>query len=204
MQIGEKFGNWLIIGNAITINKKRLYLCKCECGIEKLVRREDILKKPTYCNKCRFASVEINPNDKFGKWTVIKQIETDEKRKHYEVKCECGTIKILKGIRLRFGDSLGCRKCGSTKHNMSHSKTYTTWESMIQRCTNSKNTNFKHYGARDIKVCNEWLIFDNFLNDMGERPDNKELDRIDNDGNYELSNCHWITHQENLLNKKRK
>jgi hypothetical protein len=201
MKVGEKHGNWLVIGSAVIVNRKKLYLCKCDCGVEKLMRKDDVIKKPTYCNKCRFASVAINSGDKFGKWTVVRQVEKEEKRKHYEVKCECGSIKVLKGIRLRFGDSICCRKCGSTKHGKVHSKTYSTWECMIQITTNPKHVKFKHYGGRGIKVCEEWLLFENFYKDMGERPLKYELDRIDNNGNYELSNCRWITHRDNLLNR---
>lgn len=203
--IGKTFGNWFVISGPEIIKKKKYYLCRCNCGNEINVRDDALIKANSkFCMKCRHHDKKINSGDKFGSWTVIQEVEAKEKRKHYIVKCDCGTIKILKGIRLRFGDSLKCRKCGSTKHSMAYSKTYYTWESMIQRCISPNNTNYKHYGARGIRVTESWLIFSNFLADMGERPEGLELDRIDNDGNYEKSNCRWITHQENLLNKKRK
>lgn len=155
-------------------------------------------------SKMAKAAIEIKPGDKFGEWTVLREVEGKDKRKHYEVQCKCGLIRVQKGIRLRFGDSRCCRTCGSTKHNMAHSKTYTTWESMIQRCTNPKNWNYHHYGARGIKVCDSWLNYENFLADMGVRPQGLELDRIDNDGNYEKSNCRWTTHAVNINNRGRK
>lgn len=204
IKIGSKYANWKVIKEAKVINKKRWYLCICNCGVQKEVRIDALQSsKSAYCLKCRHASVTINPGDVFGKWTVLRLIEVEEKRKHYEVKCECGTIRILKGIRLRFGDSISCRKCGSTKHGRVHSRTYSTWESMIQRCTNPKNRNYRHYGARGIKICERWLKFENFLEDMGKRPNKLELDRINNNGNYEPSNCRWVTHSENIKNRIR-
>lgn len=204
IQLSKKYGNWKVIKEVPRKNRKAYFLCLCNCGSEKEVRAEELIKEISqFCRNCRHASKEILPNQKFGKWTVLELVQAEEKRKHYKVQCDCGTIKILKGIRLRFGDSDGCRKCGSTKHNLAHSRTYTTWESMIQRCTNINNMNYLNYGGRGIKICKEWLLFENFLKDMGLRPDGLELDRIDNNGNYEPGNCRWITHQENLNNRNR-
>ena len=202
-EIGTKRGNWTVISFPMQTGRT-YYYCTCYCGNTVAVRSE-VLKSAVSksCMECRHKDKNINPGDKFGKWEVIQEVKTVEKRKHYIVKCECGYIRVQKAIRLRFGDSLACRSCGSTKHDMVNSPTYTTWESMIQRCTNRKNTNYKHYGERAIKICESWLDFENFLSDMGERPEGKELDRIDNNGNYEKSNCRWITHQENLNNRRR-
>lgn len=201
-KIGSKYANWEVLSDIQVISKKRYHECKCNCGNICLVRIEVLRSaSSTFCRKCMYQKEEIKPGDKFGKWTIVQEVKTEEKRKTYIVQCDCGFIRTQKAIRLRFGDSTGCRKCGSTKHDMAHSRTYTTWESMIQRCTNPKNRNYNHYGERGIMVCESWLKFENFLSDMGERPEDKELDRIDNNGNYEKSNCRWVTHQENLNNR---
>ncbi len=81
---------------------------------------------------------------------------------------------------------------------------YQTWSSMIQRCNNPKRLHYDRYGGRGIAVCERWLKFDNFLEDMGERPLGKSLDRINNDGNYEPSNCRWATKSEQQINKHHK
>jgi hypothetical protein len=99
------------------------------------------------------------------------------------------------------------RKHGHTPSNKLGRKptqTYRTWQAMKERCTLPTNKAFKHYGARGITVCDRWLdSFENFLADMGERPPGLTLDRKNNDGNYEPSNCRWATQTEQVNNSRR-
>lgn len=81
------------------------------------------------------------------------------------------------------------------------SATYASHRDMKQRCNNSKNKRYSNYGGRNISYCKAWDNFVNFLNDMGESPEGKTLDRIDNDGNYGPDNCKWSTPKEQCANR---
>jgi len=85
-----------------------------------------------------------------------------------------------------------------TTHRMTGTSTYNIWSSMITR---TKNINNKYYGARGIRVCKRWEKFENFLEDMGEKPEGKTLDRKNNNGNYNLNNCKWSTSVEQANNR---
>jgi len=80
---------------------------------------------------------------------------------------------------------------------------YNSWLGMRNRCSNPKNRLYKYYGGRGIVVCERWNSFDNFLADMGVRPDGLTLERINNDGNYEPNNCKWATMAEQNRNRRR-
>jgi hypothetical protein len=80
---------------------------------------------------------------------------------------------------------------------------YEIWCAMRQRCNNPKYKQYKDWGGRGIVVCSRWDDFNIFVEDMGPRPDGYILDRIDNEGNYEPSNCRWISRRDSSLNRRR-
>jgi hypothetical protein len=127
--------------------------------------------------------------------------------------CDCGKEILISSDCLRSGRTKSCGCLGisirreiATKHGCStrYKKTreYSTWSSMIQRCTNQKHKSYKNYGGRGIKICDEWRnSFSNFLaylksNNMFPRPIGFSIDRINNDGNYESGNIKWSTPTE--------
>lgn len=117
--------------------------------------------------------------------------------------CDCGGEIVATGPNLKKGSTLSCG-CLRQKHGMFGTPEYSAWIRMIQRCTNPAVPNYPSYGGRGITVCVQWREnFTAFLADMGRRPaPGYSLDRIDNNGNYEPSNCRWATAKQQARNKR--
>lgn len=102
-----------------------------------------------------------------------------------------------------------CHACANrqnrTTHNMADSKIYIKWQAMKRRCLHSKSSDFKHYGGRGIELCQQWHTFEGFMRweKFSEWKPGLEIDRIDNNGNYEPSNCRWVSRAENTQNTRR-
>lgn len=88
-------------------------------------------------------------------------------------------------------------------HGLSRTPEYRAWKEMVRRCTNPKCAAWPNYGGRGITVCERWLDLHAFIADMGPRPGpGYEIDRIDNDGNYDPGNCRWVTVKRNARNRR--
>jgi hypothetical protein len=170
----------------------------------------------------KYESIRHHVGDKINRWTILSnetrpESESIKNNDTIKLQCECGVIKTRKAFGLKSSISCGCyqKERSSKIHNIhfikndEHDKMYNRWKNMKARCYNIMHQQYINYGMRGITICDRWMEpngkgFINFCQDMGPRPGpSYSIDRINNDGNYDPSNCQWATALHQSRNQRR-
>ena len=151
---------------------------------------------------------------RFHRLVVVDLLKVHNHKALWKCQCDCGNTTTALSGNLKSGNT---KSCGCLKEETSAlsfpihghrtkehtSITYNSWRGMNKRCYDINNDSYSYYGGRGIIVCERWKdSFENFLEDMGQRPEGTSIDREDPNGNYEVSNCRWATHSEQMLNRR--
>lgn len=218
VNIGEKYNSLTVIENmGHNAKHEAIYKCRCDCGREKIIRKKDFARGFTKsCGECKKDKTDIEIGSVFNQLTVIdKNYATNNGRPAYLCLCSCGNKTIATKSALRNGNkkSCGCLILKTSMKNLgikekevysSKTKLYKVYYSMKQRCNNPKEKSYKNYGARGIKICDEWEndynLFEAWALSHGYQ-EGLTIERKDVNKGYSPSNCSWITKKEQGYNR---
>jgi len=221
---GNRYGKLVVLGISAkrTPENKPFWRVRCDCGVEKDVIGNNMKNGVTNscgCDKREKAGAKEYYGSTFddltgrtyGLWLVLEFAGRRAKTAFWNCQCECGNVRVVNGQNLKRGYSFSCgcsqKKIAAEtafKHGMSHHPGYAAWSSMKNRCINDRDPDYKYYGAKGVKIWQPWLgSFDQFWQDMGPTwQKGLTLDRENPFGNYEPSNCRWVTWEVQRSNKR--
>lgn len=208
---GMVFGELTVLRFDGYYKRNPKWLCKCSCG--KVI---SVFENGLKCGKSTHCGSPIHTEiigKRFGRLTVLPEIQErkNNSMRKYLCRCDCGNYTWVTSTNLTSGNT---RSCGclskemihtlSRKHGMSQTRIYNIWRKMISRCEKEYDNCYKRYGAVGISVCEEWHNFENFYKWSMENGynDHMTIDRINGQGNYEPSNCRWVSYKVQANNLK--
>lgn len=204
---GRRFGRL----TAIEPRPERKWLFRCDCGTEKVLTSQIVIRGSA--SSCGCLAKGVQRTDYTGqKFQMLTAVEPRGSHK-WLFRCDCGVEKeivssgVVSGRQRSCGCQIGIGGRMEETHGMSEqpgrpNPTYRSWTAMRNRCSNPRNTHWPDYGGRGIIVCARWDSFEAFVEDLGDRPAGRTLGRIDNDGNYEPGNVRWETPAEQGRNTR--
>lgn len=217
--IGRRFFKLIVIEQSTKKTKRVHWVCKCDCGNIIHVTTSDLNSgNAKSCGSHREKEKENLIGKKFGRLTVISESfrgfakkTSRQSRTYANVKCECGKTKRVQiyYLKNKHTTSCGCvqveiTQARSITHGSSNTPEYRAWAALKRRCLNKNRKEYLNYGGRGIIVCKRWInSFEKFYKDMGKRPSPKlTVERVNNNGNYEPSNCVWDTKTAQARNRR--
>lgn len=231
---GQKFGRLSVIERAPNNKDGRtMWKCRCDCGNERIIMGKSLRNGHT--QSCGCLNREITSNnfvidrvgERFGRLVVLSRAEdyiAPNGKKHIRWKClcDCGKETVVDVCQLAQGHTKSCGclhsellRAGNIKHGGCYDRLYKVYANMKNRCYNQNSNDYQYYGARGIEICTEWLddyatfkkwAYANGYNDNAQHGQ-CTIDRIDVNGNYEPSNCRWVSmsiqskNRRNVINK---
>lgn len=210
---GKRFGKLTVISRSKRKGTQHFWTCLCDCGNIVDVRSHQLMKGVTKSCGC-LRKIPNHYDDltgkRFGRLEVLERIGTKNSSPYWKCKCDCGNYTNASNANLKSGNviSCGCHRVESAQtHGLSKTRIYRIYSGMKSRCLNKNYHAYKHYGGRNIKICNEWLGENGFQNFYewsmkNGYADNLTIDRKDNDNGYSPDNCRWVTQEIQARNKR--
>mgnify|MGYP003394593277 CR=1 FL=1 len=211
---GQRFAQWLVLSHHGLMQGHRSFLCRCDCGTERIVWESSLQKQTSKSCGCTQLSVKIG--HRYGRLVILQEAgRTPQRKRLLLCQCDCGQqVTVVSGsLQSNLTRSCGCwqkevvaqfTKTHGATVNRTATREYRIWAGIKTRTTNPNNPSFRYYGGRGITMCDRWLnSFENFLADVSPMPGPQySIDRYPNrNGNYEPSNVRWATPKEQAKNR---